>query len=211
MLSERDVRQRVEDSVKLLREIEKSNEFKLVVDQDNIKVEKIPPPPFTGTYRMTGVVRSSAEKAFTALCDVKSIMKQSDTMVRCDVIQMFDEGKIKIMYQEHKSPITGISPRDFVNMSTYRKEEDGSYAIVNSGSSHPSYPERPGYVRGQLHVSGYFIYPLTETTCKVVYFLRTDLKGWLPAWIVSFADKSFPETFKLTEQTVLQYNNERVE
>ncbi|KAL0490483.1 steroidogenic acute regulatory protein, mitochondrial [Acrasis kona] len=190
------VRSAAENAKKFLKELDASNAYEPLVEAEGAKVEKIPPPPVAGTYRMTGIVNASAKKTFDVLSDVNNTIPLSTSIVKIEVLDEIDEGKLKVIHHEHKAPGFAVSARDFIIVTTSEKENDGSYTIVNASVEHPKKPEVSGFVRGHLIASGYFLYPEGDDKCKLVYIIQTDPKGWIPGWVISMANKQLPETFK---------------
>jgi hypothetical protein len=185
----------------LLNKLVELPDYELQSNSDNIKVEKAPPPPVAGTYRMTGILNVPAEKVFEKLTDTNNILKLSTSIVNYEIIEKHDEDKIKVIYHEHKSPGFGVSARDFVIINASKQLPDGTFVIVSSSIEHPQKKERSGYVRGHLHASGYFLKPKGDQ-CELTYIIRSDPKGWIPGWVISMANKQLPENFKLIEKVV---------
>eukprot|EP00128_Syssomonas_multiformis_P001309 Colp12_sorted_trinity150504_noHs@14244 len=80
-----------------------------------------------------------------------------------------------------------ISSRDFVNLRQKRILEDGTYFNCGVSVAYSGKPDTPGMVRGINREGGYIIIPTSETTCKMLWILDTDLKGWIPRFVIDQA------------------------
>jgi hypothetical protein len=86
------------------------------------------------------------------------------------------------------------SPRDFVVCTSWTKIGD---AALISTMSVPNtfFPAQSGFVRGTVHISGYFIVPMTDESgpgLNVTLCVHTDLGGTLPVGIINMLATSAP-------------------
>jgi hypothetical protein len=188
------------DTCEELKKLNKQN-FKHVLEKDGIIVDELPPPPKPiGTFRSRGRVQNySAEQVVKLLTDADMVTKLSVSIIKCEILESYDNGKMNVMYHEHKSHGFGIAQRDFVILNSSRQEEDGTYMIVNCSVEHEKVPERKGILRGNLRCSGYFIKPL-EQGCDVTYLIQTDPKGWLPGWLVKLGMRTLPWNYQRIDE-----------
>ena len=114
------------------------------------------------------------------------------------------------------------TPRDFVVSSTWCERRDGSIIIATRSvfGEHASgrHPDHPGYVRGRLVSSGYYIQPIellssasiispTSSSavltpckpggCKVTLCAHTELGGSLPSSVINMLSTGAP--YKIME------------
>jgi hypothetical protein len=76
---------------------------------------------------------------------------------------------------------------------------------MNYSVTHKDAPEKKGFVRAQSLLTG-FIVVRTLTGCKLMYLTQTDVKGWIPAWLVSYVTKQYaPRLLENLYQAALKY------
>lgn len=85
-------------------------------------------------------------------------------------------------------------PRDFVLCTSWSKLDDGSVVITTMSVPDEVCSPKDGFVRGTVHISGYFIRPNTGVGggLSVTLCLHTDLGGSLPAGIINMLATSAP-------------------
>ena len=85
-----------------------------------------------------------------------------------------------------------VGPRDFVLMLHFNLTPEGTiYAIVTESGLGHLVPESKNIVRGLLPMGGWKLEPLKEdpTRTRCEYIAEIDLKGYMPAFIMSVAIK----------------------
>ncbi|KDO16486.1 hypothetical protein SPRG_17991, partial [Saprolegnia parasitica CBS 223.65] len=81
-------------------------------------------------------------------------------------------------------PVLLVSGRDFVTRFHSRELNDGSSVVVATSTTHPLCPLRePDTIRGHVHLAGWRIIPRSESLSEVWFFVKTDLRGSIPARI----------------------------
>ena len=91
----------------------------------------------------------------------------------------------------------GVSGRDFVNLTHWRIEPDGTLLHVAWSVPHPESPHPEGIVRANCMIGGWIIRPRfssksgnsdpfaqTEEGCDVTFLMRSDFMGSIPGFIV---------------------------
>lgn len=95
--------------------------------------------------------------------------------------------------------VYGVSPRDFVNAVSFENLEGGG--IVHGGmgiEEHPLFPQRRGVQRAlNLCGVGWHLLPIPppegraaaadSSWTRVSYIIHTDLRGWLPQFVINAA------------------------
>jgi len=113
-------------------------------------------------------------------------------------------------YYSAKSPFFMIAGRDFCNQrSWYVPEDKKEYIIFNHSVPHHKCPEKKGIVRAISFLSGYLVRPDPddEKSCTLIYVTQSDPKGWIPAWAMNQATKSFaPKLIEKLSTVSLKYN-----
>ena len=69
------------------------------------------------------------------------------------------------------------SNRDFVMSRSVKVNDDGSISANHVSVEHPEMGDQKGYVRGEIDVSGYYITPTGDNSCKCYYVVQLDPKG----------------------------------
>ncbi len=60
---------------------------------------------------------------------------------------------------------------------TERRQEDGTILILSRSVVHKEAPERKGYNRSEVEVSGFVIKPCGATSSVVIYVNQANMKG----------------------------------
>ncbi|KAJ1979981.1 hypothetical protein H4R34_002627 [Dimargaris verticillata] len=171
-------------------------------------------------FKMTAVIRNTAETAFDLLADA---MRRPEWDDMCDSVRIIENldgpgapltattdpantypTTTRIQYVRTK-PIWPTSARDVCLLSHNRRLPGDRYMSVTRSIQHPDCPEysAQGFVRMSAGVSGQIITPLTLITspsgpsCRVVQIADGSPGGWLPQSVVKFvATKAMPQSFK---------------
>lgn len=104
------------------------------------------------------------------------------------------------------------APRDFVTLSTWHENEDGSLCVASRSAEEcvSQCSPRKGFVRGFVHVSGYYIQPQPQSQsqsqrcCKVTLIAHTELGGTLPVSIINMLATSAPIKLLLAIDAILK-------
>lgn len=116
-----------------------------------------------------------------------------DNMVEGTLLQQLDPFN-DVGYYRAKSPFFALAPRDFCNTRAWYVLPDKSqYIIMNHSVPHEKRPEKKGVVRAISLLTGYVVRvdPEDENSCHLIYVTQSDPKGWVPAWAMNQATKSF--------------------
>ncbi|CAI5703633.1 unnamed protein product [Peronospora effusa] len=148
------------------------------------------------TMKTTGTLDVSASKAAAIL-------------MRCDMVPKFDDMTKGVKTMEKLSDASEVrrvtaksvmftAARDFSVVSTHRKEPNGRFLIATRSVEHV--PERKGYVRATIHISGYVLtpHPINPDMCEISVVAHMDLGGNMPAMVVRYLGMSAP--IKLVEK-----------
>ncbi|KAJ1980536.1 hypothetical protein H4R35_001091, partial [Dimargaris xerosporica] len=171
-------------------------------------------------FKMTAVIRNSAETAFDLLADATRRPEWDDMCDSVRIIENLDgpgapstvatnpasayPTTTRIQYVRTK-PIWPTSARDVCLLSHNRRLPSDRYMSVTRSIQHPDCPEytAQGFVRMSAGVSGQIITPLTSIaspsgpSCRVVQVADGSPGGWLPQSVVKFvATKAMPQSFK---------------
>ncbi|KAI9920466.1 hypothetical protein PsorP6_015805 [Peronosclerospora sorghi] len=142
------------------------------------------------TMKTTGTLDVSASKA-------------AHLLMRCDMVPKFDDMTREVKALETLSDASEVrrvsaksvmftAARDFSVVSTYREESSGRHLIATRSVEHV--PERKGYVRALILISGYVVTPHASdpNTCEMSVIAHMDLGGKLPAMVVRYLGLSAP-------------------
>merc|ERR1711879_283834 len=116
--------------------------------------------------------------------DLDGRKKWDELFISGKVVQQLDDSH-QVLHFKFKSPSMVASNRDFVMARSVRENEDGSISANHVSVEHPDVPAEKGFVRGEIDVSGYYIVPTGENSCKCYYVVQLDPKGWLPTVVVN--------------------------
>ncbi|CAH0475186.1 unnamed protein product [Peronospora belbahrii] len=148
------------------------------------------------TMKTTGTLHVSASKAAAIL-------------MRCDMVPKFDDMTKEVKTMEKLSDVSEVrrvtaksvmftAARDFSVVSTFHEETSGRLLIATRSVEHV--PERKGYVRAIILISGYVVtpHPTNPNMCDISVIAHMDLGGNLPAMVVRYLGLSAP--IKLVEK-----------
>jgi len=197
-----------------------SSSFQLISqsDQQNAKLEMIQSSnDSVNTYRVTGeLYRTSIEQVFDLLWKLENSIPLSGSLEQCDLLNEFvvnfggqlltgcDSDQscvIQLLYHAHKSPGFMISARDFLlirtNVDLVLSNGQKAKCIASTSVTHGMAGERPKFVRGSLHFSGYILKQSEDKpgTVEVTYVIKSDPRGSLPSWVLSMANKTLISKF----------------
>jgi len=114
-----------------------------------------------------------------------------DNMVEGVNIEIIDQNN-DVGYYAAKSPVMGVSARDFCNERSWRIREDQEYMIINHSVIHPKCPEKKGYVRANSIKSGFIARrDPSGTGCTMTYITQSDPKGAIPSFVMNTITKTF--------------------
>ncbi|KAF0976262.1 hypothetical protein FDP41_004937 [Naegleria fowleri] len=164
-------------------------------EKDGAVVEFAEPPPHTGSYRVTYLMKGvTVDQVAQILWNNDHILALSTSLSEIKALNKLSDNE-EIVAHMHKSPAFGVSKRDYLIARKFDKREDGSVIIAQkSVVDHSLFPEQSGYVRGDLLCSGYVIKPVkkpnetTASSCHVTYVIQTDVKGWIPDFVKKMAN-----------------------
>lgn len=105
---------------------------------------------------------------------------------RLDVLR--DDGDVRLIYEQIHVPL--VKDRD-VTLRIRRtfSAETGVYEVASVAVPDEGPPESSAYVRVRTSVGRWRLAPAADGGTAVVYTVRTDAGGLLPAWIVNAAQK----------------------
>jgi hypothetical protein len=148
------------------------------------------------SMKTTGTLHVSADKA-------------AHILMRCDMVPKFDDMTKEVKLMEKLSDDSEVrrvtaksvmftAARDFSVVSTYRQEASGRILIATRSVEYV--PERKGYVRATILISGYVVtpHPTNPNMCEMSVVAHMDLGGNLPAMVVRYLGLSAP--IKLVEK-----------
>jgi len=93
-----------------------------------------------------------------------------------------------ISYSNNNGALGGlITPRDFVQIRSIRRLEDGTIAMAGMSIDFNEKPPQSNFIRGHIYPSGWVIKPKNENAVIVNYITSVDLKGSLSGWMINSA------------------------
>lgn len=85
-----------------------------------------------------------------------------------------------------------ISPRDFVALTTWKKLDDRATLIASSSLPDDMFPPVPGFVRGYVIMSAFYLVSTAENETQVTVINHSNVAANIPAYIVNKAAVSIP-------------------
>lgn len=135
--------------------------------------------------------------------DLFLLSSLDDLFIEKKEIQKFEENQ-DINYYSFNSPITFVSPRDFIIERKFLNNENEFIIKLNSINIQ-EYPQRDGFVRGNLIE---LICLITKHENGSIHHLigQVDLGGYIPRFLVNMTIKSLiPKIISTFRSTFLKY------
>nr|XP_043635234.1 protein ENHANCED DISEASE RESISTANCE 2-like isoform X1 [Erigeron canadensis]XP_043635235.1 protein ENHANCED DISEASE RESISTANCE 2-like isoform X1 [Erigeron canadensis]XP_043635236.1 protein ENHANCED DISEASE RESISTANCE 2-like isoform X1 [Erigeron canadensis] len=151
------------------------------------------PKSCSRAMKATGVVEATCEEIFELVMSMDGTRSEWDCSFQDGSLVEEVDGHTAILY--HRLQLdwfpTFVWPRDLCYVRYWRRNDDGSYAVVLFCSrEHENCGPQPGYVRAHIESGGFNISPLKPRNGKprtqVQHLMQIDLKGWGVGYISSF-------------------------
>ncbi|XP_062519768.1 stAR-related lipid transfer protein 3-like [Corticium candelabrum] len=147
------------------------------------------PKPQTKLFRCRGVVPCSSVEIFRILyLECEKTPQWNSSVAKCEVLYRIDN-RTDIIYNIAAEAAGGmVSRRDFVNVRYWEKQGD-IYISGGKGIEYSRMPKQDGIIRGLNGPGGYIMAPSSHNHqhSLVTWVLDTDLKGWIPQYIIDKA------------------------
>ncbi|XP_065054014.1 stAR-related lipid transfer protein 3-like [Rhopilema esculentum] len=117
--------------------------------------------------------------------NVESQPSWNPTVSDCQIISVINK-KTDICYVVAAEAAGGlVSSRDFVSVRRYEKQ-GGLFVLAGESTTCDTVPARKNIVRGENGPGGYIIkvIPNEADRCEFIWFLNTDIKGWIPKSVI---------------------------
>ncbi|XP_015115356.1 steroidogenic acute regulatory protein-like [Diachasma alloeum] len=140
--------------------------------------------------RIEGIVNAPASQLLNSLFEkVEDLPSWNEEVTDAKKIQTIDEDT-DIVYQSTKSFGGGlVGARDFITLR--HRGQCGDYFISSGVAANSEFPHRKNYIRGENGIVSWVTQRLPENTernsCKFMWMLNTNLKGWLPQRVIDNA------------------------
>ncbi|XP_013387119.1 stAR-related lipid transfer protein 3-like isoform X1 [Lingula anatina] len=140
-------------------------------------------------FKLKGVVNTTPQKGFEEIYfNTEDSPAWNPTVLESKILQVIDE-HTDVLYNIAAEAAGGmVSARDFVNLRCW-KEMNGMMISVSKGVTHPDMPEQKKYVRGE-NGPGCWVFkavPGDPNKSEFVWIVNTNLKGWLPTYLIDQA------------------------
>lgn len=143
-------------------------------------------------FRGVSVIDASIAKVCSVIYDVNRIKEWMSDVNDIKLIEKISKFE-KIEYNRTSAPWP-VSDRDFVYSTKVNiNKAEKSVEILVVSVEHKDAPPVKGVVRGQLHLSRYFLKSLDkDTRTHIEVEILADPKGSLPKWVVNLFQSSWP-------------------
>ena len=126
------------------------------------------------------------------LTDPNRMVQYDDMVESCRIIQSFaKDDSVSIRHVIAKG-IFPTEPRDFVVLTSRHDLDDGSIVICTRSIESDRVPEKKGYVRASINISGYIIRRISSEESEVTVVVHTDLGGYIPPPLINALSTSAP-------------------
>jgi len=125
----------------------------------------------------------SCKKVAFHIGDIPTRLKWDTTFSDFKLIESDIDG-CEIIYCLLKAPFP-VANRDFLQWRRTETDATDTTKIMMRSASHPSIPEKNGVIRAETLISGYIIEPKSPTSTSLFILAQTDVKGYIPKWIVN--------------------------
>lgn len=153
-------------------------------------------------------LKANKDVLFKLIYDLEIRSTWDNILQDMTVIEKID-AQSDVIYSYVKG-VMGASDRDFLQLRKfYTNFKEFDYVIVMKSSSHPDKPLVKKKIRAETIISGYLIKTIDEEHCELGMISQTDIKGFVPKFLVNvIAPKKPVEWFKKLEKALLKYNKE---
>ncbi|XP_076314879.1 steroidogenic acute regulatory protein-like [Tachypleus tridentatus] len=175
---------KVDEALEEALEIISSGSWKteIFVNEDVVQSRQV--SKYGKVFKFVGKIKITPQKVIHHLFyNIESMPEWNPTIKQIKVLQKIDS-YTDIVYVVATNRAGGIvASRDFV---VARMLENRGGSIINAMVSvtHPSMPLQAKHVRGEHGPSVYVFSPVDGSTCHLQWLLNTNLKGWLPQYLV---------------------------
>ncbi|XP_068082059.1 stAR-related lipid transfer protein 3 [Anabrus simplex] len=143
-------------------------------------------------FKAQGIVNMEPRALLNLMfCQPDQFSKWNPVIVESRLLQNIDENT-HISYQVTAERVGGlVARRDFVILSHWAMR-DNCYVLAGASVPHPAAPHHNRYVRGENGPSCWIMRPVKESKsrCQLEWYLDTNLRGWLPQYVVDAAFSS---------------------
>ena len=138
-------------------------------------------------YKIKAEIDISPEKLITALKDVANSDKWNKTLEKLEVVSDISDD-LKVTYQITSEAGGVVSARDFILVLKFGYKND-AYLQAACSVEYPGLEKVKGMVRAWNYPGGLMVKPIPNEPNKSEFhwLIDCDLKGWLPASMVSMA------------------------
>jgi hypothetical protein len=140
-------------------------------------------------FKLEAVVDAPPEEVFEVLVPgVNEWPVWNPTILDCKMVQVLNENT-DIAYSVGAEAVGGlVSSRDFVNLRHW-KCRDGAMMSSACAVTHPDMPPTRKHVRAENKPACYLFKPVPghPNKCQFTCLLSTELKGWMPQFLVDQA------------------------
>lgn len=140
-------------------------------------------------FKLVAVVDFTTTEVFDVLVPgVEAWPVWNPTILECKMIEKVNENT-DIAYSVAANALGGlVSSRDFVNLRHWKTRDD---VLMSSAcaTKHPKMPVSKAHVRAENKPAAYVFekVPGEPNKCKFTCILSTDLKGWMPQFLIDQA------------------------
>lgn len=155
-------------------------------EKDSIRVySRDTPGSNIKELKITTLVETSLAGALTVINDIDAFPEWIYQCKEGKVLQVIS--RLEFIYYNLSNFPWPLSDREFV-MRSVTRQDPATLEVLCESSALPDYiPENKRYVRIESTVSSWRLRPLPGGWVEVIYQLRSDPGGYLPAWIVNLA------------------------
>lgn len=182
-------KKRAEEGLEKALNILTSNSWKTakVIGEDIIQSQCI--HKYGKAYKFVGVINTSVNKLAEELFfKLDSMTKWNPVLKYSKIIQKIDS-HTDVCYLVVAEGAGGlVSSRDFVNVRIWERR-DSTFVCASTATIHQECPPNSKYIRGEQGPSVYVLTPVEgdANKCHMQWLLVTDLKGWLPQYLIDLS------------------------
>jgi len=140
-------------------------------------------------FKLEAVMSATPVEVYDVLVNgVCDWPKWNPTILDCKMLQTLNDNT-DVSYSAAVGQLGGlVASRDFVNIRHW-KSHAGLVMSAACAVTHPDMPPLKGHVRAENHPASY-VFECVDgepDKCKFTCILSTDLKGWMPQWMIDAA------------------------
>ena len=134
-------------------------------------------------FKARATLKVTPEELLAAMYSLQFVGRFDPTLIYGRVLHHFADGRTIVTHSANKNAV--MTPRDFVDIISYKKLADGSYVFVDVGVPN-ALQHCPGCIRGAVVMFAYHLKPVADKPegaakwTEATLLSQVLIGGWIP-------------------------------